>query len=82
MTPETAAPGDPADRSGGQLDEPASHSGLPAGAGAPRLVGHPGVDVALNRLREVETLEGGEQVAIYGDIHHSLEQILRSIDAA
>jgi hypothetical protein len=49
---------------------------------AHRPVGHREVDAALSLLRDVAALECADQIAVYGDVHQSLQRILRTIDAA
>lgn len=45
-------------------------------------VGHPDVDDALASLADIDLASPQERVARYGEIHDSLQQVLRTIDAA
>ncbi|WP_041662207.1 MULTISPECIES: hypothetical protein [Streptomyces] len=76
--PVEATPEVEAEAPRGGADEPAAAAPLEV---VRELTGHPGVDVHLARLDEVDHLPADGHLEVYEDVHRGLRAELTSLDA-
>lgn len=77
MDPESAAePMEPEESEAPELPQAVAELPVPD----PEPTGHPGVDAALDRLRELADLPTGAHPELFDDLHRRLQDALAEVD--